>query len=47
MFLEGDNPDYFYDEETNTFFKNKELIAKSKKYREYESSIEQRKKKSN
>ena len=44
MFLEGDNPEYFYDEETNTFFKNKELIAKSKKYREYESSIEQRKK---
>ena len=43
MYLEGDNPEYFYDEETDTYFRNKELIAKSKKYREYEVSAEKRK----
>ena len=43
MYLEGDNPEYFYDEETDTYCRNKELIAKSKKYREYEVSAEKRK----
>ena len=43
MYLEGDNPEYFYDEETDTYFRNKELIAKSKEYREYEVSPEKRK----
>ena len=43
MYLEGDNPEYFYDEETDTYFRNRELIAKSKEYREYEASTEKRK----
>lgn len=43
MYLEGDNPEYFYDKETNTYFRNRELIAKSKEYREYETSTEKRK----
>ena len=43
MYLEGENPEYFYDEESDTYFRNKELIAKSKEYREYEKSIEKRK----
>ena len=43
MYLDGDNPEYFYDEETETYFRNKELIAKSKEYREYEVSPEKRK----
>ena len=43
MYLEGDTPEYFYDEETDTYFRNKELIAKSKEYREYEASTEKRK----
>ena len=43
IYLEGDNPEYFYDEETDTYFRNKELIAKSKEYREYELSPEKRK----
>ena len=43
MFLEGEEPKYFYDEETETFFENKELIEKSKEYREYEKSPEKRK----
>ena len=37
IFCEGEAPEYFYDEQTNTFFKNKELISKS---REYEAFIE-------
>ena len=47
MYLEGNTPEYFYDEETDTYFRNKELIAKSKEYREYEESSEKRKRKSN
>lgn len=43
MYLDGDNPEYFYDEETDTYFRNKELIAKSKEYREYQTSPEKRK----
>lgn len=43
MYLDGDNPEYFYDEETDTYFRNTELIAKSKEYREYETSPEKRK----
>lgn len=43
MFLEGDNPEYFYDEETDTYFRNKELIKKSKEFREYKESPEKRK----
>lgn len=43
MFLEGDNPEYFYDEETDTYFRNKELIGKSKEYREYKEFPEKRK----
>lgn len=43
MFLEGDNPEYFYDEETDTYFRNRELIRKSKEYREYKESPEKRK----
>ena len=43
MYLDGNNPEYFYDEETDTYFRNKELIAKSKEYREYETSPEKRK----
>ncbi len=43
MFLEGDNPEYFYDEETDTYFVNRELIEKSKEYREYKESPEKRK----
>ena len=43
MYLEGNTPEYFYDEETDTYFRNKELIAKSKEYREYEESSEKRK----
>lgn len=43
MFLEGDNSEYFYDEETDTYFRNKELIRKSKEYREYKESPEKRK----
>ena len=45
MYLDGDNPEYFYDKETNTYFRNKELIAKSREYREYETSPEKRKEK--
>ena len=43
MFLEGDAPEYFYDEETDTYFRNRELIEKSKEYREYKESPEKRK----
>ena len=43
VFLEGDAPRYFYDEETDTYFENKELIGKSKEFREYENSSEKRK----
>lgn len=43
MYLDGNNPEYFYDEETDTYFRNKELIAKSKEYREYSTSPEKRK----
>ena len=43
MFLEGDNPEYFYDEETDTYFRNRELIEKSKEYREYKKTPEKRK----
>ena len=43
MFLEGDAPEYFYDEETDTYFRNRELIEKSKEYREYKESPENRK----
>lgn len=43
MFLEGDDPQYFYDEETDTYFINRELIEKSKEYREYKQSPEKRK----
>lgn len=43
MFLEGENPEYFYDEETDTYFRNRELIEKSKEYREYKDSPEKRK----
>lgn len=43
MFLEGDNPEYFYDKETDTYFVNRELIEKSKEYREYKESPEKRK----
>ena len=42
MFLEGDNPKFFYDEETDTYFLNRELIEKSKEYREYKESPEKR-----
>lgn len=31
-FCDGDNPEYYYDKETNTFFRNKELIGKSREY---------------
>jgi len=43
MFLEGENQEYFYDEETDTYFKNLELLGKSKEYREYKESPEKRK----
>lgn len=43
MYLEGDNPEYFYDEETDTYFRTKELMKKSREYREYEASPEKRK----
>ena len=43
MFLEGDNPQYFYDEETDTYFMNRELMKKSREYREYKESPEKRK----
>lgn len=43
MFLEGDGPEYFYDEATDTYFRNRELIEKSKEYREYKDSPEKRK----
>lgn len=43
MFLEGENPQYFYDEETDTYFINRELMEKSKEYREYKDSPEKRK----
>lgn len=43
MFLEGENPEYFYDEETDTYFRNRELIEKSKEYREYKEFPEKRK----
>ena len=43
MFLDGENPEYFYDAETDTYFRNKELIEKSKEYREYKESPEKRK----
>lgn len=43
MFLEGDRPEYFYDEATDTYFRNRELIEKSKEYREYKDSPEKRK----
>lgn len=45
MYLEGEKPEYFYDEETDTYFRNRELIEKSKEYREYEKSTEKRKEK--
>ncbi len=37
MFCGGENPEYYYDEQSNTFFKNRELISKS---REYEAFVE-------
>ncbi len=40
MYLNGGNPEYFYDEETDTYFRNRELIEKSKEYREYKTSPE-------
>lgn len=40
MFLEGDTPEYFYDEETDTYFRNSELIEKSKEYRNPEKRKE-------
>ena len=43
MFLDGETPEYFYDDETDTYFRNKVLIKKSKEYREYEKSPEKRK----
>ena len=43
MFLGGDNPQYFYDEETDTYFMNRELMKKSREYREYKESPEKRK----
>lgn len=43
MFLDGENPEYFYDETTDTYFRNRELIEKSKEYREYKDSPEKRK----
>lgn len=43
IFLEGDSPEYFYDAESDTYFRNQELIKKSKQYREYETTPEKRK----
>ena len=42
MYLDGEHPQYYYDEETDTYFRNKELIEKSKEYRKYEVSPEKR-----
>ena len=43
VFLEGDDPEYLYDEETATYFRNRELIEKSKEYREYKEFPEKKK----
>lgn len=32
MFCEGENPRYYYDKKTNTFFRNTELISKSREF---------------
>lgn len=32
MFCDGENPEYCYDSQSNTFFRNKELISKSREY---------------
>lgn len=32
MFCDGKNPEYYYDEKTDTFFRNRELISKSQEY---------------
>lgn len=45
MFLDGENPEYIYDKETDTFFRSEELIKKSRDYREYKKSPEKRKEK--
>lgn len=45
MFLNGNKPQYVYDEETDTYFKNKELISKSQQYRIYENETTEERKK--